>query len=259
MTALRRTLVVLLVLLVVAGLAVVVGELLARRQVEATVEELVDQELARATEGGEPFGSVDTAVEGWALLGLARGRLDTVLVDARDGTVQGVPVRSLDVRADGVAVDGSSAERLEAVVDVDAARALASQLDDEQLAEAVASSGTAVPPDRLRAGLPFEVPLLGAVTVDVEVVVRAADGGLVVEPTSARVAGLDLDLTRLDLEQLDTDQLDPDQAALLRGWSVAADELPAGLRVDDVEVLDEAGSPVVRVTATCASSCPLQP
>lgn len=256
---LRRALVVLLVLLVLAGVVVVVAELLARRQVEADVERLVERELARATEDGEPFASVETTVEGWALPALVRGELDAVLVDARDGTVEGVPVRSLDVRAGGVAVDGSSAERLEAVVVADAARALVSQLDDEELAEAVVSSATAVPPDRLRAGLPFQVPVLGSVTVDVEVVVRAADGGLVVEPASARVAGLDLDLTRLDLEELDLEQLDPDQAALLGGWSLPADRLPAGLRVDDVVVEDEDGAAVVRVTATCASGCPLQP
>lgn len=246
MRLLVRTVVVLLALAAMLGVVAVLGERFVRDEVEAVVTEAVAQQLRQATDDGAGFGTVDAELEGYALVGLFTGSFDVVDVRARDGVVEGVPVDDLQVRASGVSSDGQTVQGLDVTVRADAARAVAAQLDPA-LVEAVVDSAVAVPPDRVRVSAPFAVPPLGDLPVEVQLQVRAADGGLVVEPVRADVLGLDLDLAQLDLTGRD----------LVPSYGIAASDLPAGLLVDSVRVLDEAGAAVVVVDLSCTSGCSL--
>lgn len=234
-----RSLAALLVLVVLLGGLALGAEWFARTQVETVVADVVERRLDQAADDGAGFGDVSAEVDGLALVALVTGQFDAIRVTASDGVVQGVPVESLRMDARDVAGNGRSVRSLDATLRLDAAAAVASQLDPA-LADAVAASAVAVPPDRVRVSAPYELPVLGEVPVDVEVLVRAGDGGLVVEPVAAVAAGLDVDLTGTDL---------------LPSYGIAADQLPAGLRVDTVEVVDDAGRPVVVAQLSCASGC----
>ncbi|MGJ7441193.1 hypothetical protein [Aquipuribacter sp. MA13-6] len=234
-----RSLAALLVVLVLLGGVALGAEWFARGQVEAVVAEQVERQLRQASDDGAGFGDVTADVEGLALVALVTGRFEGIRVTASDGVVEGVPVEGLLLDATGVSTNGRSVRGLDATLRLDAATAVASQLDPA-LAEAVTGSAVAVPPDRVRVSAPYELPLLGEVPVEVEVLVRVGDGGLVVEPVSAVAAGLDVDLTGTDL---------------LPSYGIAADQLPVGLRVDTVEVVDDAGRPVVVAQLSCATGC----
>lgn len=241
MRFLVRTLVVLLVLAALVGVLAVVGERFARQQVEAAVTDAVERELREITTGDEGFASVETTLRGWALVGIATGRFDQVEVLARDGVIEEVPVDEVRVVATGVSSDGRSTETLRATIRAEAGPAIAAELEPEQAG--LVESVVAVPPDRVRLTSPFELPLVGRVPVDVEVLFREADGGVVVEPVTALAAGLEVDLTQVDL---------------LPSHGIAADELPAGLRVDSVEVVDESGTAVVVSELSCTGGCALR-
>jgi|GEM_PF-4156333 len=237
--AARSTAALLVVVLLLGGL-VLAAEWFARGQVEAVVTDLVRRELAQVTVDGAAFQDVDVAVQGSVLFGLVTGRFEGVTVSTGAGVVQGVPVRGLVVLADGVSADGTAVRSLTATVRAEAAGALQTQLDEE-LGQAVLSSTVALPPDRLRVQAPFEVPLLGSVPVDVELLLRVSDGRLVVEPVLAQAAGLELDLTQTDT---------------FRSFGVD-DELPEGVDVTAVQVVDEDGTAVVVADLSCAGGCPL--
>jgi hypothetical protein len=241
MRFLVRTVVVLLVLGVLVGVLLVVGEMLARQQVEAAVTDAVERELREITTGDEDFASVETTLGGWALVGIATGRFEQVQVDARDGVIEEVPVDDVRVVATGVSSDGRSAESLQVTLRAEAGPAIAAELEPEQAVSV--ESVVALPPDRVRLTSPFELPLVGRVPVDVEVLFREADGGIVVEPVAAQAAGIEVDLTRVDL---------------LPSHGIAADELPAGLRVEGVEVVDESGTAVVVSELSCTAGCTLR-
>jgi hypothetical protein len=238
---LARTVVVLLVLGVLLGVVAVVGEQLVRGQVEAAVTDVVERELREVTDGDRGFGSVDTELEGYALVGIATGRFEGVRVQARDAVIEEVPVDVVDVVATGVSSDGRSVETLRVTLRAEAGPAIAAELQPEQAARV--ESVVAVPPDRVRLTSPFELPLLGSVAVDVEVLFREADGGVVVEPVTAEVGGVQVDLA---------------QVPLLPSHGIAKDELPAGLRVDTIEVVDEAGTAVVVTDLSCPGACVLR-
>lgn len=233
-----RVLLVLLVLVLVVAGAVVVAELVLRQEVEERVQAEVEQVLADATDDGEGFARVDTEVDGYALLALATERLERVSVRAEDGVVRGVPLRTLEVDADGLATDGSTAESLDVRVVADAVGAVATLVDP-----AVAETARAVADDRLELTFPVELPLLSEpLEIQVQVQVSTTgEGGVVAEPVSVSAAGLDLDVS--DVEQLPRGEVGPD-------------DLPAGLRV--TEVLVEGGDePVVRATGVCDGGCSL--
>lgn len=239
MSALGRSAVALGVLLLVLLAAVAAAEWLVRGQVEAMVTDRVQDEVAAR---GGSFGSVDTSVQGFALAGLVTGRLEGVRVQARDGVLEGVPVPAVDLLAEDVATDGRSVSGLRATVRADAAGLVAGRFDPA-VAAVVAASAVAVPPDRVRVGGPVEVPGSGVVPVELELQVRAVDGGIVVDPVAARAGGEDLDL------------------ALVPGlpaFGVAADELPGGLRVVTARVVDDAGRAVLDVGLSCPSGCSLR-
>lgn len=235
-----RTLTALAVLLVLLVGVVAGAEWLVKGQVEAVVTDLVSDELAARSDG--PFASVETSVEGFALLGLARGSFDGVRVEALDGVVQGVPVHDIDVVADGVSTDGRQVEALSATVRGDAGALVALRLDPA-VAASVAESAVPLPPDRARVSAPYEVPTLGVVPVEVEVLFRAADGGVVVEPVAARAGSTELDLA---------------QQGVLPTYALAGDELPAGLQVEAVSVVEDGGRPVLVVDLVCPSGCSLR-
>lgn len=241
MKVLVRLVVVVLVLAVLVGVAAFVAEGFVRAQVEQAVTDGVERELAQRTDDGGEFASVESRLQGSALLGLVRGEFDEVRVDASDGVVEGVPIDELTVQASGVSPDGGSVDALTATLRADAAGVLASQLDPE-LADTVVESTVAVPPDRVRVVAPLELPILGEVPVDVEVEVRAAAGGVVIEPVAAVAGGFDLDITQLDA---------------LPSYGFAADELPGGLRVDTVEVVDDDGRAVLVADLSCPTGCAL--
>lgn len=265
-------------LLVTTGLLVGIGagaEWLARGQVEAVVRGVVQAELRQASDDGQGFDRVDVDVQGWALVGLLTGRLDGVRVRAEDGVVRGIPVDSLDLLARGVADGGREVESLSATLRADGAGAVARTLaasgtagdtsddpgsdplgeamaeaegdggpgPDEALADAIAASSLPLPPDRFRVQAPFPLPLLGTVPVELEVLVREADGGLVVEPVRAAAAGIELDLAQVDLPG---------------GFGLPAADLPAGLRVQQVQVVDDAGRAVVVADLGCPAGCTLR-
>lgn len=233
-----RVLLVLLVLVLVVAGAVLVAEVLLHREVEQRVQAQVEQALADATDDGEGFARVRTEVAGYALVALATDRLEQVRVRAEDGVVRGIPVRTLEVDADGLATDGSTAEELDVRVTADAAGAVAVLVDP-----AVAETARAVSDDRLEVTVPVELPLLAEplqLQVQVQVSVTE-DGGVLAEPVSVSAAGLDLDVS--DVEQLP------------RG-EVGADDLPAGLRVTDV-LVEGGDEPVLRATGVCAGGCSL--
>lgn len=237
MAALRSFIALLVVVGVLGGLALA-AEWFAADQVEGVVAGSLTRELARASDDGAGFRDVEADVDGSVLLGLARGRFAGVTVTTGAGVVQGVPVRSLDVTAAGVSTDGSTAQGVTARVRAEAAGALRSQLDDE-LGEAVLTGTSALPPDRLVVQAPFEVPVLGTIPVEVELLLRVSDGALVVEPVRAQAAGL---------------TVDPDQTGALRDFAVD-DELPDGVEVTAVEVVDEDGTAVVVADLACTGGC----
>ncbi len=234
-----RSLVALLVVVGLLGGVALAAEWFARDQVEAVVTDTVARQLSQVSDDGADFADVEASVDGSVLLGLARGRFDGVTVTTGAGAVQGVPVRALAVQAEGVATDGSTAQRLTASVRAEAAGALRTQLDEE-LGEAVLTGTSALPPDRLLVQAPFEVPVLGTLPVEVELLLRVSDGRLVVEPVRAQAAGV---------------EIDPDQSGTLRTFGVD-DELPEGFDVTAVEVVDEAGTAVVVADLACADGCP---
>ncbi|WP_380165382.1 hypothetical protein [Jannaschia sp. R86511] len=242
MSALRSLAALLAVVAVLVGL-VAAAEWFARGQVEAVVGDVVSRELGQVADPGEELQDVTASVRGSVLLGLARGRFEGLDVTTGAGQVQGVPVRALEVRADGVATDGSTAGSLTATVRAEAGAALSTQLqgeDQAELAQAVLTGTTALPPDRLQVQAPFEVPVLGSVPVEVVLQLRVEEGRLLVEPVEARAAGLDLDLDRTDT---------------LRAFGVD-DELPDGVDVSAVSVVDEGGTAVVVAELVCDDGCP---
>jgi hypothetical protein len=208
------------VVLVLLVLAAVGGELAAR----AVVRDQVRERVADALElpAGHP---IDVGLSGIVLAQLVAGRLDEVRLSSADVPLAGVTVDA-DVELTGVPVrDGVSAGPGTGQLrfDVDA---LGQLLANSELPELIAGARVALAePDVV---LSKDFAVLGAqIPIELAVTPGAADGGLTLEPSRARVGDLDVAL---------------DQLAAVIGMSAdpvavcLADRLPAGIALTGVAV-----------------------
>lgn len=241
MRVVQRGIVVLLVLGVLVGVVVVAAESLLRDQAETAVSDVVGRELRDL---GAGFASVTTDIDGSVVGGVATGSIDSVRVRASDGELAGVPVQLVEVTALGLSPDGRRADSLRLEVRLDAGRAVASRFDPA-VAEQVSGSARLAGEDTVTVTVPVPAgELVGEALpgVEVDIRFRVTDGGVVAEPVAARLAGLAVDLP----------------TGLGGAAAVQASELPAGLRVDRVEVVEEAGRPVLVAYASCTTGCALR-
>lgn len=210
--------------LIVAALAIgawFAAEAIARNIVERTVRTQIADQLALP-----PDHPIEVDVPGMVLPQLIRGNLDQLTVTSEDvpvGSFEGdVFVEATDIPVSG----GGDIGEAHATVSLDQAQlqSLLSSVDGFPAEEvSLAAPDVAVQTDIQVFGIPFPV--------GVSLTPSAAEGDIVLTPTSFEVAGAQVDATTV------SDRFGPLADVLVRDWSVCiADYLPAGVTLTDVQV-----------------------
>lgn len=213
------------IVLVLAAVAWLAGEQIARGVVEQTIREQAVTQLSLPADQ-----DIDVEVIGPVLLPLLVGNLGEVRVSSAD-----VPIgdfsADITVRAQDVPIRG----------DGDWSGAYASvTLDDEQL-QALLANLDEFPADSVQIDAPdiavtFELnALLTTVPVGVALTPRAEAGELVLTPTSLRLAGAEISAEAI------LRQFGALASTVVRDWDVCiAQYLPAALTLTDVSVAPRA-------------------
>ncbi|MDX2377343.1 DUF2993 domain-containing protein [Microbacterium sp. LRZ72] len=206
-----------------------VAELLARDLVERGIRTQVVDQLGVAT-----ADQVAVEVSGAVLPQLIGGTLDEVSIVAQDATLDSLTA-DIEIHAQGVPVRGDA--------DLDEARARVT-LDEQQLRDLLTTIED-FPADTVavqdgEVTMTVELSFFGAtVPIGVGLEPSAADGQLLLAPSSLRLAGATISADDLRA------QFGGFADAVLRSWPVCiAEDLPAGVTVSSVAV-DAEGDTVV--------------
>ncbi len=242
----RRLLVALLGAVVLVSVVAVAAELLVRHRVERALVEETRRSLDSLAEVQGTFEPVEASVEGFVLPAVARGSFDVVTVTTGGGTIDGVPVRALTLRASDVAVDGSGAGSVSMEGRVAAAEVV-QLVTAPDIADEAAAGTRAVPPDAIAVDLPIELPVLSELSIGEPLLVTveyalavSGDGVLRIEPRSVVVADTGVNLAEL---------------LALPVTEIGTAELPGDLVVSAARVEQGAAGAEVVLTASCRHDC----
>lgn len=213
--------VVLIVVIVLAAL-VVAAELVARAVLPGVVRSIVVEQLDLPADQ-----QLDVETEGILLPQLLAGRLDTLRLSTDAITLEGI-TGAADVTATGVPLRGGDLGGADGTI----------RIDEDQFTALL--SGTDLPVDTVELAAPnatlggsFQV-LGTAVPVSVTLKPGAVEGDLELTPVAASIGGVDIDLDRVgsSLGSLGEGITEPRRVCI-------ADQLPAGLLLTGVEIVDD--------------------
>lgn len=212
--------VVLIVVVVLAAL-VVAAEFVARAVLPGAVRSIVIEQLDLPADQ-----QLDVETEGLLLPQLVAGRLDTLRLSTDAITLEGI-TGAADVTATGVPLRGGDLDGADGTIRIDQEQFTALLSDTDLPVETVQFAA----PNATFGGS-FDV-LGTAVPVSVTLTPGAVDGDLELTPVAASIGGVDIDLDRVgsSLGSLGAGITEPRRVCI-------ADQLPAGLTLTGVEIVD---------------------
>lgn len=213
--------VVLIVVVVVAAL-VVAAELVARAVLPGVVRSIVIEQLDLPADQ-----QLDVETEGVLLPQLLAGRLDTLRLSTDAVTLQGI-TGAADVTATGVPLRGGDLDGADGTIRIDQEQFTALLADSELPVDTVEFAAP-------NATLGGSFDVLGtAVPVSVTLTPGAVEGDLELTPVAASIGGVDIDLDSVgsSLGSLGHGITQPRRVCI-------ADQLPAGLTLTGVEIVDD--------------------
>lgn len=214
---------VLLIVVVVLAVLVVAAELIARAVLPGIVRSVVIEQLDLPADQ-----ELDVEASGLLLPQLIGGRLDSLHLSTDAVTLEGI-TGAVDVTATGVPLRGGDLGGADGTI----------RIDQDQFTALL--SGTDLPVQSVALEAPnatlsgsFDV-LRTAVPVTVTLTPGAVEGDLELTPVAASVGGIDIDLDRVgsSLGSLGEGITEPRRVCI-------ADQLPAGLTLTGLEIVDSA-------------------
>lgn len=232
---------VLLVAVVVLALLVVAAELIARAVLPGVVRSIVVEKLDLPADQ-----QLDVETQGLLLPQLIGGTLDTLHLSTDSVTLDGI-TGAADVTATGVPLRGGDLGGASGTV----------RVDQEQFTTLLA--GTDLPVDSVEFTAPNatvsgSISVLGAaVPLSLTLTPGTIDGDLELTPVGVSIGGLDVDLDRVGstLGALGEGLTQPQRVCI-------ADQLPSGLTLTGIEIVDDAAVIDVDVNGAIVTDKALQ-
>ena len=232
---------VLLVAVVVLALLAVAAELIARAVLPGVVRSIVVEKLDLPADQ-----QLDVETQGLLLPQLIGGTLDTLHLSTDSVTLDGI-TGAADVTATGVPLRGGDLDGASGTV----------RVDQEQFTTLLA--GTDLPVDSVEFTAPNatvsgSISVLGAaVPLSLTLTPGTIDGDLELTPVGVSIGGLDVDLDRVGstLGALGEGLTQPQRVCI-------ADQLPSGLTITGVEIVDDAAVIDVDVNGAIVTDKALQ-
>ncbi|WP_282846962.1 LmeA family phospholipid-binding protein [Microbacterium oxydans] len=232
---------VLLVVVVVLALLVIAAELIARAVLPGVVRSIVVEKLDLPADQ-----QLDVETDGLLLPQLIGGTLDTLHLSTDSVTLDGI-TGAADVSATGVPLRGGDLGGASGTV----------RVDQEQFTTLLA--GTDLPVDSVEFTAPNatvsgSISVLGAaVPLSLTLTPGTIDGDLELTPVGISIGGLDVDLDRVGstLGALGEGLTQPQRVCI-------ADQLPSGLTITGVEIVDDAAVIDVDVNGAIVTDKALQ-
>ncbi|WP_431792625.1 LmeA family phospholipid-binding protein [Microbacterium paraoxydans] len=213
--------VVLIVVVVLAAL-LVAAEFVARAVLPGVVRSIVIEQLDLPADQ-----QLDVETEGILLPQLLAGRLDTLRLSTDAVTLQGI-TGAADVTATGVPLRGGDLDGADGTIRIDQEQFTALLADSELPVDTVEFAAP-------NATLGGSFDVLGTeVPVSVTLTPGAVEGDLELTPVAASIGGVDIDLDSVgsSLGSLGDGITQPRRVCI-------ADQLPAGLTLTGVEIVDD--------------------
>lgn len=232
---------ILLAVVVVLAALVVVGELVARAVVPGMVRATVIEELGLSSDQ-----QLDVDVEGILLPQLIGGTLDTVHLASDSVSLEGV-TGAVDVTATGVPVGGGDLAGASGTIRIDEAEFTSLIAETELPVDSVAFEAP-------NATLSGSFSVFGAdVPLSLTFTPGAVDGELELTPVAVTVGGIDIDLDDAGsvFGSLGEGLTQPQQVCI-------ADQLPAGVTLAGLEIVDGAAVIDIDVDGAIATDPTLQ-
>ncbi len=232
---------VLLVAVVVLALLVIAAELIARAVLPGVVRSIVVEKLDLPADQ-----QLDVETQGLLLPQLIGGTLDTLHLSTDSVTLDGI-TGAADVTATGVPLRGGDLGGASGTV----------RVDQEQFTTLLA--GTDLPVDSVEFTAPNatvsgSISVLGAaVPLSLTLTPGTIDGDLELTPVGVSIGGLDVDLDRVGstLGALGEGLTQPQRVCI-------ADQLPSGLTLTGIEIVDDAAVIDVDVNGAIVTDKALQ-
>lgn len=232
---------VLLVVVVVLALLVVAAELIARAVLPGVVRSIVVEKLDLPADQ-----QLDVETQGLLLPQLIGGTLDTLHLSTDSVTLDGI-TGAADVTATGVPLRGGDLGGASGTI----------RVDQEQFTTLLA--GSDLPVDSVEFTAPNatvsgSISVLGAaVPLSLTLTPGTIDGDLELTPVGVSIGGLDVDLDRVGstLGALGEGLTQPQRVCI-------ADQLPSGLTLTGIEIVDDAAVIDVDVNGAIVTDKALQ-
>jgi uncharacterized protein YpmS len=232
---------VLLIVLVVLALLVVAAELIARAVLPGVVRSIVVEQLDLPADQ-----QLDVDTDGLLLPQLIGGSLDTLHLSTDSVTLEGI-TGAADVTATDVPLRGGDLGGASGTI----------RIDQEQFTSLL--TGTDLPVESVEFAAPNatvsgSISVLGAaVPLSLTLTPGAVDGDLELTPVAASIGGLDIDLDRVSstLGSLGEGLTQPQRVCI-------ADQLPAGLTLTGLEIVDGAAVIDIDVNGAIVTDTTLQ-
>jgi hypothetical protein len=232
---------VLLIVVVVVALLVVAAELIARAVLPGVVRSIVVEQLDLPADQ-----QLDVETQGLLLPQLIGGSLDTLHLSTDSVTLEGI-TGAADVTATGVPLHGGDLGGAAGTI----------RIDQDEFTSLL--SGTELPVETVE----FEAPnatVGGSITVfgaavplSLTLTPGAVEGDLELTPVAASIGGLDIDLDQVgsSLGSLGEGLTQPQRVCI-------ADQLPAGLTLTGLEIVDGAAVIDIDVDGAIVTDASLQ-
>ncbi|MEU4016159.1 DUF2993 domain-containing protein [Microbacterium sp. NPDC028030] len=232
---------VLLIVVVVLALLVVAAEFIARAVLPGIVRSIVVEQLDLPADQ-----QLDVETEGLLLPQLIGGSLDTLHLSTDSVTLEGI-TGAADVTATGVPLRGGDLGGASGTI----------RIDQEEFTSLL--SGTDLPIESVEFAAPNatvggSIDVFGsAVPLSLTLTPGAVDGDLELTPVAASIGGLDIDLDEVgsNLGSLGARLTEPQRVCI-------ADQLPAGLTLTGLEIVDGAAVIDIDVDGAIVTDASLQ-
>lgn len=232
---------VLLIVVVVLALLVVAAEFIARAVLPGIVRSIVVEQLDLPADQ-----QLDVETEGLLLPQLIGGSLDTLHLSTDSVTLEGI-TGAADVTATGVPLRGGDLGGASGTIRIDQAEFTSLLAGTDLPVESVEF-------DAPNATVGGSISLFGAdVPLSLTLTPGAVEGDLELTPVAASVGGLDIDLDKVgsSLGSLGEGLTQPQRVCI-------ADQLPAGLTLTGLEIVDGAAVIDIDVNGAIVTDTSLQ-
>jgi len=232
---------VLLIVVVVLALLVVAAEFIARAVLPGIVRSIVVEQLDLPADQ-----QLDVETEGLLLPQLIGGSLDTLHLSTDSVTLEGI-TGAADVTATGVPLRGGDLGGASGTIRIDQAQFTSLLAGTDLPVESVEF-------DAPNATVSGSITVFGAdVPLSLTLTPGAIEGDLELTPVAASIGGLDIDLDRVgsSLGSLGEGLTQPQRVCI-------ADQLPAGLTLTGLEIVDGAAVIDIDVNGAIVTDTSLQ-